>query len=306
MTIRTRKDKHSQPKKKLLAKLFFICFFLLGLSVLAFPLASQYLYYQAAQDKLSTFRQGVEELSDQEIEKRMSLARAYNEGLYFQSDQARDSLVDPYSNEEVEAGKREYARMLEVKEQIGYISIPKIGQELPIYAGTSEDILQKGVGHLEGTSLPVGGNNTHAVMTAHRGLPNARLFTDLDKVEVGDYFYMHNLSEVLAYQVDDIKTIEPSEIEHLKVFPGHDYMTLLTCTPYMINSHRLLVRGHQVPYDQAVEEKLISQSKSNNLYRNLFFITLAILLILLIYLFIGYLRKRKRKKQANRELANHD
>ena len=141
--------------------------------------------------------------------------------------------------------------MLEVREMIGHIEIPKIGQDLPVYAGTSEEVLQKGVGHLEGTSLPVGGNSTHSVLTAHSGLPEATLFTELRKLEIGDKFYIHNIKEILAYQVDQIKVVEPTDFNDLLIDPGHDYVTLLTCTPLMINTHRLLVRGHRVEYVQA-------------------------------------------------------
>lgn len=136
--------------------------------------------------------------------------------------------------------------MLEVNEQLGYLAIPTIGLDLPIYAGTSAKVLEKGSGHLEGSSLPVGGQSTHSVLTAHRGLPSARLFTDLNQLKKGDRFYVTNLKETLAYKVNQIKVIEPSQLDALTIVEGKDYVTLLTCTPYMINSHRLLVRGERI------------------------------------------------------------
>ena len=294
--VEGRQAVKAKRKKKGLAKLIFFLIFCLGLGALAFPLVSQYLHYRASLVEVKVFDQAVKKLTDKEIEERIRLAQAYNDALYHGTNQVAGDLSDPFSKAEQEAGIKEYARMLEVNEQIGYVSIPKISQELPVFAGTNEEVLQKGVGHLEGTSLPVGGNNSHAVITAHRGLPNARLFTDLNELAIGDYFYFHNLSETLAYQVDDLKTIKPEEVEHLEVVPGHDYLTLLTCTPYMINSHRLLVRGHQVPYDPAVEEKQLTEHRDNNRYRILFYLTLACLVTVLIFVFFGWLKRHKKRR----------
>lgn len=173
-------------------------------------------------------------------------------------------------------------------------------EELPVYAGTVEDVLQKGVGHLEGTSLPVGGNNTHSVLTAHRGLPDKKLFRELDKLQVGDRFYFHNIGETLAYQVDHVEIIEPTDFEKLLVAPGHDYMTLLTCHPYMINSHRLIVRGHRIPYVEAQEEKDLKENQTSKMYQYLFYATLAVLILVLIN---DYRKEKERKKLA---LANKE
>lgn len=141
----------------------------------------------------------------------------------------------------------EYMNLLNVNGIIGYVEIPSIDVYLQIYHTTSQDVLQKGAGHLEGSALPVGGLGTHTVITAHRGLPQAKLFTDLDQLQIGDYFCFHVLGETLAYQVDQIKVVEPTDTEPLNAVPGKDYATLMTCTPYGINSHRLLVRGIRVP-----------------------------------------------------------
>ena len=172
------------------------------------------------------------------------------------------------------------------------MTIPKINQDLPIYAGSGEENLQRGVGHLEGTSLPVGGASTHAVLTAHRGLPTARLFTDLDKMRRGDRFYIEHLGGKLAYQVDDIKVITPDRLEELSIVPDEDYVTLLTCTPYMINSHRLLVRGKRIPYKESVEHKdqELGQQRQVKVYG-------FMILGLVLSLFLLWYRKRKQKQK---------
>ena len=271
-----KKKIKKKPSKK--AKWLFRLVFLLGFMVALYPLVSRLYYRIDSNNQVAVFSDGVDELATEEIERRIGLARAYNESL--------NNVVseDPYSEEKKKQGRAEYARMLEVHEMIGHVEIPKINQDLPIYAGTAEEVLQKGVGHLEGTSLPIGGNSTHAVLTAHSGLPEATLFTHLNQLEIGDKFYIHNISETIAYQVDQIKVIDPTNFNDLLIEPGHDYVTLLTCTPIMINTHRLIVRGHRVPYVPAVDEELIRTTKANWIFRILFFIALVLIILLIIYL----------------------
>ena len=266
---------------------------LLGVAVLAYPQISRLYYRIEANEQVLDFQKAVDEIDQAEIDKRMDLARAFNISL---SGTNKD-LKDPYSDTKLEEGKAAYAKMLEVHEKIGVVEVPKINEKLPIYAGTAEEVLQKGVGHLEGTSLPVGGNSTHAVLTAHSGLPTAKLFTDLEKLEIGDKFYVHNIGGTLAYQVDQIKVIEPTNFNDLLIVPGHDYVTLLTCTPTGINTHRLIVRGHQVPYVKAVDEKIIAENKASFTYRYLFYISLVIIAILLMIL--RSLRKKKKKAEKD-------
>lgn len=281
--------KIKMPSKKSLP---IIAMFLLGLGIALYPLISQLYYYRISQQIVEQFDAEKEKLPTEEVKRRIELAHAYNDTI----DPSR--IADPYTREE-EEGRAEYARMLELKEQIGHIKIPKIVTDIPIYAGTSNDVLEKGAGHLEGTSLPVGGNNTHTVITAHRGLPQNRLFTDLDKLEIGDRFYIVNLQETLAYQVDDIQVVEPTNFEPILIKPGHDYATLLTCTPYMINSHRLLVRGHRVDYVEAVEEQEMDDNRTSRIYQVLFFITLFILLVILYRRYRQYrIDKLKAKNQS--------
>ncbi|MFV8314590.1 class C sortase [Aerococcus urinaeequi] len=263
--------------------IFFSIIFVLGIAIIIFPLVSQFQYHQASRVEIEQFEENISKIDTSEIKNRIELANAYNQALLENTNNGQDiEISDPYSDEEEADGLAEYARMLEVNEQIGTVKIPKISEEIPIYAGTTESALQKGAGHLEGTSLPVGGNNTHSVITAHRGLPSARLFTDLDKLEIGDKFYIQNLKETLAYEIDDITVIEPHEIDYLAIIPNKDYITLLTCTPYMINTHRLLVRGHQVHYEKGEIQK---DQGINGLWKIIIFISIILLLLLIINMY---------------------
>lgn len=261
-----------------------ILIFMLGLMIAIYPIISNYYYTVENNNQVKEFQEAVAEMPDKEVLERIDLAKAYNDTL----DPSR--LADPYTERE-KKGVENYARMLEVREKIGYIDVPKINQQIPVYAGTSEDVLQHACGHLEGTSLPIGGKDTHAVITAHRGLPQVKLFRDLDKMEVGDLFFFTNVKETLAYKVDQILVVEPWNFEPVLVVEGKDLMTLLTCTPYMINSHRLLVRGHRVPYVPEVKEE-IERAKFN--YKSLIVPGLVLaLVILIIFLYIRHRRRRR-------------
>ena len=258
--------------------------FILGLMIAIYPIISNYYYTVENNNQVKDFQEAVSQMPDKEVLERIDLAKAYNDTL----DPSR--LADPYTERE-KKGVENYARMLEVREKIGYIDVPKINQQIPVYAGTSEDVLQHACGHLEGTSLPIGGKDTHAVITAHRGLPQVKLFRDLDKMEVGDLFFFTNVKETLAYKVDQILVVEPWDFEPVLVVEGKDLMTLLTCTPYMINSHRLLVRGHRVPYVPEVKEE-IERAKFN--YKTLIVpgIVLAVVMVI-IFLYIRHRRRRR-------------
>ncbi|HFZ9503377.1 TPA: class C sortase SrtC2 [Streptococcus agalactiae] len=256
--------------------------FVMGSLILLFPIVSQVSYYLASHQNINQFKREVAKIDTNTVERRIALANAYNETL-----SRNPLLIDPFTSKQKE-GLREYARMLEVHEQIGHVAIPSIGVDIPIYAGTSETVLQKGSGHLEGTSLPVGGLSTHSVLTAHRGLPTARLFTDLNKVKKGQIFYVTNIKETLAYKVVSIKVVDPTALSEVKIVNGKDYITLLTCTPYMINSHRLLVKGERIPYDSTEAEKHKEQTVQD--YR--LSLVLKILLVLLIGLFIVIMMRR--------------
>ena len=272
--------------KKKKSNWFFKLIFVLGFLILMYPQVSRLYYRVQSTQEVAAFEEGKAALSDEEIKKRMALARDFNDSLVNQN------MEDPYSKARHERGRAAYARMLEIHEQIGHIQIPTIDLDIPIRAGTSEEVLQTSAGHLEGTSLPIGGNSTHTVITAHSGLPTAKLFTDIKDMKKGDRFYIHNIAETLAYEVDQIKVIEPSNFKDLVVVSGHDYATLLTCTPIGINTHRLLVRGHRVPYDKAVDDQFVADNRKDLLYKYAF-IAVVLLILLLAYGSWKYQKKLK-------------
>lgn len=278
--------------KKKQSNWFFKLIFLIGFLILMYPQVSRLYYRVQSTQEVASFEEGKASLSDEEIKKRMALARDFNDSLVNQN------MEDPYSKARHERGRAAYAHMLEIREQIGHIQIPTIDLDIPIRAGTSEEVLQTSAGHLEGTSLPIGGNSTHTVITAHSGLPEAKLFTDIRELKKGDRFYIHNIAETLAYEVDQIKVVEPSNFDDLLIVPGHDYATLLTCTPIGINTHRLLVRGHRVPYDKAVDDQFVLDNKKDFLYKYAFFAVIA-LILLLAY---GSWNYRKKLKQLESDI----
>ncbi|ACV29506.1 Sortase (surface protein transpeptidase) [Anaerococcus prevotii] len=280
-------------KTKLKDKIKFGLIFLVGLLIFSYPMISQKFYEIKAEDEIIEFVKQSKEINEEEVNKRMELARAYNETL----DPSR--LSDPYSKKEEEA-RAYYAHMLEVNEMIGHVEIPKINQDLPVYAGTSETVLQKGCGHLEGTSLPVGGKSTHTVITAHRGLPEAVLFRYLDQLVEGDIFYFHNIQGTLAYRVDQIMVVEPTNFEPVLVQEGKDYATLLTCTPYMINSHRLLVRGYRIPYQEAIDDGIANTPR----FKPDFFQLLLILMPILVFLIIVSTREKRKSLNLRKEVED--
>lgn len=267
----------------------------LGILIISYPMVSRMYYYYVSQKNIDEFKEGVKKITSEEILQRMSLAKSYNDSLN------NINVEDPYTKKRHEDGRNEYARMLEVQEKIGYIHIPSLDLSLPIYAGTSESVLQKGVGHMEGTSLPIGGESTHSILTAHTGLNTARMFTDIDKLKKGDIFLIENIKETLAYKVDSIQVIEPTDFSQLVIVPKEDYVTLLTCTPYMVNSHRLLVRGVRTEY---TKKSVDEQSNKNKLFlteNNLIMIATIFfdILILIIYWLI-FKKSRKEKSKIDK------
>lgn len=263
----------------------------IAIGILLYPTISNYLYEKNSSRVVENYDQKTKSLSKKEKEKLLNMARAYNKNLA--EDQA---FIEDAFSDEIEESK-EYTDILNATPHgtMGYISIPKINVRLPIYHGTSEKVLQVGVGHLKGTSFPVGGKDTHAVLTGHRGLPSKLLFTDLDQMKKGNVFYLKVLDEKMAYKVDQILTVLPSETESLEIEKGKDYVTLLTCTPYGINSHRLLVRGHRIPYKEA----LLSEPDKIETKIKIPFEVKVLLIGLGVLVLIGILgavlRKRKRK-----------
>lgn len=268
-----------------------ILVFLLGLLIFLYPMISRFYYRVNNTRVVADFTAGKETLDQEEINRRWSLAKAYNASL-----NGNTEFHDPYVDD-IKKGVENYARMLEVREKIGVIRIPKLDITEPIFAGTSEEVLQKGVGHMEFTSLPIGGKSTHSVLTGHRGLPNAKIFTDLNKMEIGDLFFIENIKETIAYKVDQIKIIEPHVFEDLYIVPGKDYCTLLTCTPYMINSHRLLVRGERTDYSEEELKEALAEAHWKYILKVVAVVLVAILILALI---IRRILKRRRQRRARR------
>lgn len=264
-------------------------------AVLLYPTVSSYVNEKNGSKVVSNYDAESVRLSNAEKEKMLEDARAYNKEMLSNID-----LIDPFSQGETSVDER-YESLLNIdgSGMMGYIRIPKIKVEIPIYHGTSESVLQAGVGHFWGTSLPVGGESTHTVLTGHRGLPTKTLFTNMDKLVKGDVFYIKVLDETLAYKVDQILTVLPEETEALSIVPGQDYATLVTCTPYAINTHRLLVRGHRIPYEEAVKiEKNTSTGIELSFTTKVLIVTLGIIFIgLVIAMLYSLYDKRRRKKK---------
>lgn len=232
--------------------------FLIGLAILVYPLFSNMWNEYNDSLRFENYQiETMEKMSDESLVDEWDKAYAYNAQL--QPIIIPDSFIQAGAMSEQD---KTYMSCLNVDEDgmMGYISIPKIGENIPIYHTATEEILQKGAGHVQGASLPVGGESTHAAISAHRGLPGASLFTDIDQLELGDQFYLYVLDDILAYEVDQILTVKPEETDALNVEEGEDYVTLITCTPYGVNSHRLLVRGHRVPYEEEKEAMQAEQT----------------------------------------------
>lgn len=235
-----------KTKKTKLSTIIAVILIIAGLAVLAYPAIGNYISYARQNGVVSEYEQELSGLSSGEIEKEKELAEKYNETL------RTGKIKDPFKEttpESQDDTEDDYFSILSTRSGVmGYIDIPEIKVSCPIYKTTTGAVLQKGVGHLKGTSLPVGGEGTHCVLTGHTGIPGNMLFTDLDKLKKGDEFYLHVFNDVLAYKVDQIKVVEPDDTKDLMIVKNRDYCTLLTCTPYGVNSHRLLVRGVRTTY----------------------------------------------------------
>ena len=266
---------------------------MVGVCILLYPAFSDYWNSKTQSRAITNYESVLENLDPADYSAIFAEAHAYNTALY----ETKYPLMD-YKN------VPGYHEALSVTENamIGYLKIDRIGVELPIYHTTSDDVLNKGVGHLQGSSLPVGGVNTHSVLSAHRGLPSSKLFTDLDRMELGDTFQIVVLDQVLTYQVDFIKVIEPTDVADLQIIDGGDYCTLFTCTPYGINTHRLLVRGIRI---ETIKEKP-PLYVSNEAFRiEPLLVTPAVaapmLFVLLIHLLVKYREPPKNAQQKKKQ-----
>ena len=267
--------------------------FLVGICILLYPAFSDFWNSKTQSRAITDYESVLDNLDENEYSAIFERAHAYNKALY----ETNYPLMD-YKNV---PGYYDALRITD-NDMIGYLKIDRIGVELPIYHGTSDDVLNRGVGHLEGSSLPIGGENTHSIMSAHRGLPSSKLFTDLDRMEIGDTFQIIILDQVLTYQVDFIKVIEPTDVSDLQIIEGGDYCTLFTCTPYGINTHRLLVRGVRI---ETIKEKPIIYVSNEAFRIEPLLVTPAVaapmLLVLLIHLLVKYREPPKTVQQKKKE-----
>ncbi len=285
-----KSEKKSSRFKQRLPLIFILIIFVVGLLLFLYPTISNWYGQYTANNVIDTYNHTIQQMGNNAIDDIEKKAHEYNEALA-KGDTQKVSVLN-------------YNDVLAVSEAIGYVEVPKIGVYLPIFHGMSDDILQRGVGHMEGTSMPVGGKSTHSVLAGHTGLPSAELFTDLDQLEKGDAFYIHVLDKVLKYEVDQIKTVLPSDSSDTRIFEGKDYVTLLTCTPYGVNSHRLLVRGTRVKYEAPSKDSdlfpVINKSEKQIPFRTLVWYgatALVLVMTVIVILILVFPSRKKRKKK---------
>ena len=277
----------TKKKKRIgLGNIILVLMLLAGMFLLLYPSFSDYWNSFHQSRAISSYIEHVTKIDTSAYEGILASARKYNAGLntgkfrWFLSDEEKEDYESELSLDESGA--------------MGFLTIDKINVQLPIYHGTNEAILQTAIGHIEWSSLPVGGESTHAVFSGHRGLPSARLFTDLDKLNETDIFQLSVLNETLTYQIDQIRVVEPTDLTELQIVPGKDYCTLVTCTPYGINSHRLLVRGHRVANPQG-DAKVVADAMQIDRIYVVPFIGVPILLVLLLMMLFTTGRHARRR-----------
>lgn len=239
-------------------KIITICaavLFLTALGLTLYPLISNYVNQKYASEIQTAYQELIQQMDDSILQEAKQRAVAYNLAI-------TPGTADAYSEESLLSAAEDYDSQLNIAGNgiMGYVVIPKIQVNLPIYHGTDAEVLDRGVGHLLGSSLPVGGENTHTILSGHSGMASQKMFTDLEQLTAGDVFYLHVLDETLAYQVVEINTVLPYDTSLLGIAPGEDLCTLITCTPYGVNTHRLLVRGSRIPYEEA--EQLMEETAS--------------------------------------------
>ena len=286
--------KKKKKKSNVVLNIIIALVFLAGAGVFLYPtISDMWNQYRNAQ-LVSKYEEAVTELSDNDYDRLWKEAKEYN------AEHPVNAIVDAFEEEDTYELSHPYDRVLDPN---GDGLMGSIKARLAIYHGLSKTVLEKGVGHVEGTSLPIGGKSTHAVLAAHRGLPNAKLFTDLDQMEKGDIFILHILGKHLAYKVDQIKTVLPNETSDLDIIEGEDHVTLITCTPYGVNNHRLLVRGVRTKYvvedtknDETIPQKLAVVDPKRVLAGGA---AVLVVLILLIYLIVRHRDKKRKKKQLS-------
>lgn len=290
--------------KRKISGILFGLMFLLGFAILIYPTVSNQWNTYRQNQLISSYEELIGKMAEENFTKEWEKANAFNDTIIH-----NNIFGDVFGENGDDIKNTEYWQILNVGNDgvMGYVSIPKINVKLSIYHGTADDVLQTGIGHLNGTKLPIGGESTHSVLAAHRGLPSARLFTDIDQLERGDMFYIHVLDETLAYQVDQILDMVDKDDNEtlqkaLQIEEGQDYVTLFTCTPYGVNSHRLLVRGTRVPYNGEEEIESTAAESMLKSIQNYYMIYLILglsvtLLVILLMRFLIKPGKKKHKKE---------
>ena len=290
--------------RRKLSGVLFGLLFLVGFGILAYPTVSNQWNTYRQSRLISNYEQAVSDMQPEDYTKEWEAAREFDSTLV-----QNNIYGDVFGSDDVDMKDTDYWKVLNVAGDgvMGYLSIPKINIKLAIYHGTAEDVLQTGIGHMNGTSLPIGGESTHSVLAAHRGLPAARLFTDIDQLKQGDMFYIHVLDETMAYQVDQIldmvdKDDHETLEEALQIQEGKDQVTLFTCPPYGVNSHRLLVRGTRVPYEGEEEVENTPVDSMLRAIQNYYmlYLILGLAVTLLVILIMKFLFDRKNKKRSGK------
>lgn len=279
--------KKNNSRKNRISVVLLIVVLLAGLSLLLYPLAADYWNSLHQSRAIATYRDMVTELDDDSYDAMLEAAQAHNASL----------IENPERFLPDEAEQQHYNDLLNIAGNgiMGYVEIPSIDVELPIYHGTSEEVLEVAIGHIEGSSLPVGGLGTHCVISGHRGLPSSRLFTDIDQLAEGDTFTLQVLDETLTYEVDQIRTVEPDDVSLLEIEADKDLCTLVTCTPYGVNTHRLLVRGHRVETQETAG--ILRITADAMVIDPRFTAPIIMVPILLVVVLCMILRPKKRKKK---------
>lgn len=285
--------------KKYIAVIVLIILLAVGGGIVGYPLLSNYLMSQNLDSEVQSYLNSAAQLTEEQYDEEFKKAEEYNKGLIGNVD-----VVDPFG-EQLEVDDN-YYDLLNVSgtSVMACVEIPTIGIKYPVYHSASSEVLEKGIGHLRNTSLPIGGKGTHAVLTGHTGTSQAKFFTDLDTLEIGDVFYINVLNETLSYEVDQIKVVLPSDTSLLQIDPEEDYVTLVTCTPFGVNSHRLLVRGNRISLTEEEKERLgrtrIAESTWGDEYTSALIIGTSVMVsILLIYVLIRFISKQIRKRKEN-------
>ena len=267
-----------------------VLFIVMGLSIFSYPFIANYVSTTGYVERVKGYEEKMSQLSDKQKEEQEKIAKEHNDKIK----EEELTYVDPFSNGTEEGGAKSYYNALNIGDVMAVIDIPKLKLSLPIYHGSGDNVLSQGVGHLENSALPIGEKGTHSVLTAHRGLPSAKLFRYLDDLVEGDVFYITVLDEVHAYEVFDTKVVLPDETEWLIQDKEKEVVTLLTCDPYMLNTHRLLVFGQRVPYE--VENSDITRS-TNRQSVTFLMIALALVVVLLLLLYVWYRHSSKKRRR---------